>query len=395
MNGAILNKRFSFLFLLVLVFALYGCKKDQTAGTGVQMPPAAVKVYKVESQNTPYFDSYIAQAEGSNAVEVRAQVSGILRTQDYIAGQFINAGDLMFTIEPDTYQAAVVQAQGALAQTNAQFVEAKENYDRIRNLYAQSAVSKKDYDSALAVFDTTKATVESAKAALRETQIRLGYTYVTAPVSGYTSKANFSQGNLISASATSPLTFVNTVDPIYVNFAIPASTLNAWRNLAAQGRMKIDNYTVELTLEDGSVYGEIGNVIFLDKRIDPFTGEVQVRAEFKNPNTVVLPGQYVKAKLLGNTLINALIIPQKSVLQLKDGSFVISVDDKGMASYRKVDLGMNIGNDFLVNSGIESGEVIIIEGVNKVRNGAMVRPVTDAPAGNPTGKPAANQTPAK
>lgn len=377
-----LNKRFAFLLLSILVLAA-ACKKgDIPAGTGVQMPAPIVKTQTVEAKDTPYYEVFIAQAEGSRAVEVRAQVSGILMTQDYRDGGYINAGDLMFTIEPDTYKAAVVQAQGALAQANAQFVEANQNYGRIKNLYAQGAVSQKEYDAALSAYNSSKALVESSNAALKESQIRLGYTYVTAPVSGYTSKANFSQGNLIPSSATTPLTVINTVNPIYVNFSIPASSLNSWRNLAAQGKMKSDNYTVSLTLEDGSVYNEIGNVIFVDKRIDPNTGDVLARAEFKNPSMVLIPGQYVQAKLIGNTLLNAVVVPQKALLQLKNGTFVISVDASGTARYRKVTLGMNIGDDFLVTSGLENGEVIITEGLNKIRDGMAVKAVPDVPDQN-------------
>lgn len=390
MKVSLSHKRLTFLFVFLFAFIFAGCSKDKggTPGVAAQMPPAPVKVYKVEAKDTPYYETYIAQAEGSRAVEVRAQVSGILKTKNYEAGRYINAGDLMFTIEPDTYQAMVTQAQGTLAQANARLIEARQNYDRTKNLYKESAVSQKDYDTAVATFDAAKATVESAKAALSDAQIKLGYTYVTAPVSGYASKANFSEGNLISVSNTTPLTVVNTVDPIYVNFAIPASSLNSWRNMAAAGKMRIDNYTVELILEDGSVFGQIGDVIFLDKRVEPTTGDIQARAEFKNPNTVVLPGQYVKAKLIGNTLVKALIIPQKAVLQLKTGPVVITVDKSGKAEYKPITLGMNLGNDFLVDSGLSDGDTIIVEGVNKVMNGATVRAIDDNPVQNmPQGAP--------
>lgn len=377
MNVFSSNKRIAFLFFSVFAFIIVGCSKDKASTSAPQMPPAPVKVFKVEAKDTPYYETYIAQAEGSRAVEVRAQVSGILKTKNYEAGRYINAGDLMFTIEPDTYQAMVTQAQGSLAQANARLLESKQNFDRTKNLYKESAVSQKDYDTAVATYDSAKATVESAKAALTDAQIKLGYTYVTAPVSGYASKANFSEGNLIALGSTIPLTVVNTIDPIYVNFAIPASSLNSWRNLMTQGKMKIDNYTVQLILEDGSNYGKVGDVIFLDKRVEPTTGDVQIRAEFKNPEMVVLPGQYVKAKLLGNTLLHALVIPQKAVLMLKTGSFVVTVDKDGKAEYKPVTLGLNLGNDFLVDSGLSDGDTIIVEGVNKVMNGATVRPITD------------------
>lgn len=382
MKVSLTHKRLTFLFVFIFAFIFAGCSKDKSGVPGVaaQMPPTPVKVFKVEAKDTPYYETYIAQAEGSRAVEVRAQVSGILKTKNYEAGRYINAGDLMFTIEPDTYQAMVTQAQGTLAQANARLIEARQNYDRTKNLYKESAVSQKDYDTAVATFDAAKATVESAQAALSDSRIKLGYTYVTSPVSGYASKANFSEGNLISVSNTTPLTVVNTVDPIYVNFAIPASSLNSWRNMMAAGKMKIDNYTVELILEDGSIFGQIGDVIFLDKRVEASTGDIQARAEFKNPNTIVLPGQYVKAKLIGNTLLKALVIPQKALLQLKTGSFVVIVNKEGKAEYRPVTLGLNLGNDFLVDSGLSHGDTIIVEGVNKVMNGATVSPMPDTPA---------------
>ena len=373
-------KRCFSLFGLVLVL-LAGCSSDkESAKQPMQMPPALVEIMTIEQKDIPYTDRYIAQTEGSKTVEVRAQVSGILKEKKYTEGQFVKVGSVMFIIEPDTYAAALTQAQGALLQAEANAKQSRLNYERAQVLYKQNAMSKKDYDAAQASYDMANGQLETAKAAVENAKIQLSRTSVTAPVSGYSSKSNYSEGNLISAGAVQPLTVINQVDPIYVNFSVPATTMSMLRTLAAQKKLKTGDLTVKLLLEDGSAYETIGKVTFLDKQISTSTGDIKVRAEFPNANLILLPGQFVTAELMGFTLTDAIIIPQKALLKMGNKTMVIMVDENNTAHYRPITTAMNIGNDFLVSSGLKAGERIIIEGSNKVADGARVQ---TAPAGQP------------
>lgn len=374
------------LFGLMLAAASAGCSSDkgaqqQAAG---QMPPALVEVMTVEQKDTPYTDRYIAQTEGSKAVDVRAQVSGILKEKRYTEGQFVQAGSIMFVIEPDTYRAALTQAQGSLAQAEANVKQSRLNYERAQNLYRQNAMSKKDYDAAQAAYDTALGQLETAKAAVDNAKIQLGYTSVIAPVSGYSSKSNYSEGNLIAGSSAQPLTVINQVDPIYVNFSVPASTMSSLRTLAAQKKLKTDDLTVKLILGDGTDYTDIGKVTFFDKQVSASTGDIKVRAEFPNTNLILLPGQFATAELQGFTLTDAIIIPQKALLKIGNKTMVIVVDESNAAHYRPIVTGASIGNNFLVAEGLKAGERIIVEGQNKVAEGAQVRIAPSAPA--PAGK---------
>lgn len=382
MNISHLKKCFPLLGLTLAMTAA-GCSSDkggsqQAAG---QMPPALVQVMTVEQKDVPYTDRYIAQTEGSKAVDVRAQVSGILKEKKYTEGQFVKAGSVMFVIEPDIYRATLTQAQGSLAQAEANVKQSRLNYERAQNLYKQNAMSKKDYDAAQASYDTALGQLETARAAVDNAKIQLGYTSVVAPVSGYSSKSSYSEGNLISAAATQPLTVINQVDPIYVNFSVPASTMSMLRTLAAQKRLKTEELTVKLFLEDGAAYTDFGRVTFFDKQVSAATGDIKVRAEFPNTNLILLPGQFATAELMGFTLTDAIIIPQKAILKTGNKTMVIVVDESNTAHYRPVTMAMNIGNDFLVADGLKAGERIIVEGQNKVAEGAQVQIAPSAPAG--------------
>lgn len=381
--------RITKLLLLLLVFTLIitGCKKE------VQQPPVIPTLVYMETitqQDTPFKAEYVGITEGSKSVEVRAQVGGILRQRHYNEGQYVNAGDVLFTIESDTYEAALKAAKGNLDMAKAQLRQARLDYDRLSNLFNTNSISKKDYDAAVAAYESAKARVETAQGNLSDTKIRLGYTSVIAPVSGYTSKANFTEGNLISVSASTPLTVINQVNPIFVNFSIPATTMTQIRLLANEGKVKAaDELTSTVYTADKTKYPEVGKVIFFDKMISPSTGDIKIKAEFANPAMALLPGQYVRASLDGFTFINAIVIPQKAIIQRQGGQFVVTVDGESKAHFTPVELGMNMGNYFIVLNGLKAGDRIVVEGTNKVtRDGQVVVDAKNAQkqVGKPQGK---------
>lgn len=366
-----------FLSLLLLTIFVTGCEKKQQVEKKVL--PQKVKLMVVEKKDTPFDALFVGITEGSRAVEVKAQVGGILKERVYREGQYVNAGDVLFTIESDTYEAAVKSAKGNLDMAKAQLVEAKLNYERLSNLYKTKSISKKDYDAAVASYNSAKAQVETAMGNLNDSQIRLGYTKVIAPVSGYTSKANYTVGNLISTSSTTPLTVINKIDPLYVNFSIPATTMTTLRLLKEEKKVFFNDQLMSTVYtEDNTKYPETGRVIFLDTMITPSTGDIKIRAEFKNPNKVLLPGQYVRASIDGIVFKDAIVIPQQTILQRQGKQFVIVVNDNNTTRFAEVKLGLNIGDKFLVLSGLNAGEKIVMEGTNKInRDGTLVEEAED------------------
>lgn len=359
-------KKIAPLFLTGFVLFIGGCKKEEPAP--MQMPPAIVKLMTVEQKDIPFESTFVGVAEGSKAVEVRAQVGGILRERLYEEGRYVNAGDVLFNIEPDTYEAALKAAKGNLDMANAQLRQTKLNYERILNLYNTGSVSQKDYDAALAAYESAKAQVESATGNLSDSKIRLGYTKVIAPVSGFTSSANYTEGNLISASSAAPLTVINQVDPIHVNFSVPSNIIFTLLRMEQDNQVRSEkNLTSTLYTADGVKYPMEGKIIFFDKIITSSTGNIKFKAEFPNTEPAQLfPNQYVRVSLNGFTIVNSIVIPQKAIIQRQGAQVVIVVDQNNIAHFTPIEVGMNLGNNFIVKSGLKPGDRIVSEGTNKV-----------------------------
>ena len=365
------------LFALLLVG---GCKSEEKGRTA-SLPPPLVGVMTVEERNVPVSFTYAGQTEGSRAVEVRAQVSGILMRRAYDEGQYVKQGQLLFEIEPDTYRAALRQANGVMEQAQAKFTQARQNLNRVLPLYKKNAVSQKDRDDAQAAYDSAKADLDSAKAAVSEAEIKLSHAYVTAPVAGFASREYRTVGNLITAGSQdgSLLTVVNQNDPIYANFAIPSPQFMRLRALQEQGRLKSDGTVAEITLADGTVYQTKGVITFIDKQVNTNTSVVAARAEFVNPDLFVLPEdmgnrfQFNTAISAVMELVNAILIPQQAVIQTQKGSMVVVIGEGDKAEMRPVDLGDNYSDSFLLNKGVKAGERIVVEGGNKAVPGQPVR----------------------
>lgn len=347
------------------------CSSNENAG----VPAPLVEIMTVEAKDTPIVLTFVGQTEGSRAVEVRAQVSGILMNRAYEEGQFVEKGQLLFEIEPDTYKANLEQAQSMMEQAKAKFIQAQQERDRILPLYKKNAVSQKDRDSAVASYNAAKADLDAAKAEVTEAQIKLGYAYVKSPVSGYASKEYRTVGNLISAGSSNEnlLTVVNQVNPIYANFSIPSPQYMHIKTLKMHGRLLIDNPIAILILADGSEYNQQGKVTFIDKQVNPSTSVVAARAEFLNPDAHVLPGQFVRVCINGVILVKAVLIPQKAFIQTQKGTMVATVTKDNIVEMRPIKLGQNYGDNFLVDSGLTDGDKVIIEGNNKAVPGQPVR----------------------
>ena len=345
---------------IVAILSLSACTEEkQQAQRGGQGP--LVSVFKVEAKDHPWPAQYQAQASGSRSVEVRARVQGIIEQRFYEEGAFVKQGQLLFQIERDQYEAQVQQAQ-------AQFDSAAREWNRIRPLYAKNAVSQKDRDNARAAYD-------SSRAALRQAKINLDYCQVVAPVSGYSSKENFTPGNLVSNNSL--LTYVDQTDPMYIDFSIAAPERMRRQQLSAEGRLRFPEnevYKARLRLLDGSMSPVEGVIDFIDTRVQPTTGVIKARATFDNADGAIMPGQYVRIFMEGDTLVNAVLIPQKSLLITQKGSFVMVVGENNIVQPRAVVVSETVGDMYLVDSGLTGGEVIVSEGLVKARPGQPVTP---------------------
>jgi len=355
---------------------------------GSQGPPPAplVKVWEVTQGEASYPGQYQGQTQGSRAAQVVARVQGVIRKRVYEEGGMVEAGALLFQLEPEIYQAAVASAKGALAQAEAHSDRATREWDRIRPLYAKNAVSQKDHDNARSDFNAGQANVMAAKAALQTAQINLDYCSVLSPVRGLAGKESYTVGNFVTTGQT--LTTVNQVDPLHVNFSAPGSFVMRLQQLEQEGRLSMppEGFSARIRLLNGSMYAREGRVTFVDKQVDPATGAVKMRAEFPNPDAMVLPGQFVRVFIDGALLKNAILIPQKAVIQTQRGDLVMVVTRDNIIEARPVQISDAIGKNFLVEKGLAAGERIVLEGVLKARPGQPVR--VDSGGQSPPGAPA-------
>ena len=352
-----------------------------------QMPPPEVTAVVAQSRDVPRQFEYVGQVAGVRDAEVRARVGGILVKRLYTEGKAVKQGDPLFLIDPEPLKASSDQARAALALEEAKLARAKLERDRILPLFAENAVSQKDRDDAVTNYESAVASAAAARARLKEASINLGYTRVTAPISGLTSKEVVSEGSLIAPSNL--LTVVSQTDPVYVNFAMADNDSLHFRKLVQEGVLvapKDEKYAVEVAFSDGSRYARTGQVNFTDNVIDTSTGTIRARAIFTNPDAELIPGQFVRVYLKGITQRNAILIPQRAVLSTPQGQIVFVVNEESKAEPRPVSIGDEIGRDFIITSGIRNGDRVIVDGAIKSRPGQPVKVVESQPP-TPATKP--------
>ncbi|MEF2145443.1 MAG: efflux RND transporter periplasmic adaptor subunit [Desulfovibrionaceae bacterium] len=361
---------------LLLASALSACSGDDQKAGGP--PPPLVQDMTLALRDQPMTFEYMGQTAGAREIQVTARTGGILLERKYLEGSFVEENDLLFTIDPEKSDANLAQTAGELARQKASLENSRRERDRIVKLYADGAVSAQERDNAVTAYESALASVQESAAKVRDARISLNYNEVRAPISGMTSKETVSEGSLIIAN-TSVLTAITQLDPLYVNFSVPGSEALRTRRWRAEGKMVIpeDGFTLRIKLVDGTMYERLGHINFSDKKVDPATGSIRIRGQFANPESMVLPGQYVRVFVEGGVLKDALIIPQRAVLFTQKGPMAYVLDENNIASPRPLELGVSINDDFVVESGLKPGDRIVSEGVIKVRPGS---PVSVAPA---------------
>lgn len=329
-------------------------------------PPLPVTLLVAEPTSVPYVIEVMAQAEGANETEVRARVGGILVKRLYEEGQKVSAGQPLFQIDPEPFRIKLEEAQAKATQTAREAT-------RLKKLYAQQAVSRKEMDDAISANDI-------AQANLKEAQLNLQWTTVTAPVSGVAGRANRSEGNLISTAADgSLLTTLHQVNPIWIRFGLSD---NETASLPG-GRLDPNaDTTVQLVMDDGTLYPEIGKINFQSTFIDPKLGTQQLRATFANPDEKLLPGQFLRARISTGKLENIYLIPQAAVIQSEKGFMVWVMGEDGKVIPTPIKPGAWSGKDWIVLGGLQPGMKVVVDNIIKIRPGATVvaAPVNAAPA---------------
>jgi membrane fusion protein (multidrug efflux system) len=342
----------------------------------VAAPPPQVTVVEVHSGRVPIEYEYAARIEASREVEVRAQASGILLRRNFNEGAAVKAGDLLFEIDPGPYEADLAVQRARLNQAKARLSQATRDASRTLRLFERGTVSEKARDDALSEKELAAAEVVAAEAQVRLAELNLGYTKVTAPISGITGQEQVPEGSLIGTTAdTSLLTRITQVNPAYVNYSVSEGELAEARTLLeAQGLWRRAGELVSVHIEfgDGQRYPEVGKIDFASVGLDPETGTLRLRAVVANPERRLLPGQFVRVIVTGISLPDAIVVPHEAVMQGPQGQFVYIVDSQGNAEIRPVVLGREVKDGWIVQSGLRDGDRLVSEGIIKVRPGAPV-----------------------
>ncbi|WP_424244645.1 membrane fusion protein (multidrug efflux system) [Elusimicrobium posterum] len=385
------------LFVLVLT-NITGCKNKQAAtGQETEAPVTAVKVLKMD---LPWNIEYPAQVAGSLEIMIRAQVGGILQSRLYNEGDFVEKGTQLFQIDDKEYVVALQKARGALAQAEAELKRTERDYARMKKLRKDHATSQKDYDNSLSAYEAAQANLMVAKADVSNAEINLGYTKVTAPISGIAREEAQSVGSLISpAGDTGLLTTMVQIDPLYVNFSMPSTqfekltsgfvageialgdgkvTLKEINDSGGREKISRDNAPlyVEAILPNGKTYSEKGKLIFFDSTENTQTASLAVKAQFPNPQTkngLLMPGQFVRVRLVGAVYRDAVLIPSSAVLSTPSGIMVYVINEEN--TIKAVPIKAELQDDvYMVSEGLSGGERIVNTGLIKIRPDQKVKP---------------------
>ncbi len=364
----------SALLIVAVALTVTACKPKGAP----QLPPPVVQVAEVTASNVALTVEFIGQLDSPQNVEVRARVEAFVDKILFTEGTEVKEGAPLFLLDTNSFNQRLDAAKGSLAEAKAALNKYEKDVARLTPLADKHAVPQQDLDNALASVDVGKANVESAKARVESATIDLGYCYVNAPVTGLIGAKQVSEGSLVGKGQPTLMATISTLDPIwfYCNIS-EVDYLKAQHRLQQTGR-QLGDTPVALVLADGSVFPDQGKWVFLDRAVDVTTGTLRARAEFRNPKKVLRPGMFARGRVSLKLPQESLLIQQRALQELQGKSFVWVVGSDKKVSQRAVQPGPEIGSDVVILEGLKAGEPIVVEGLNKVREGAMVQPVTAA-----------------
>jgi RND family efflux transporter MFP subunit len=362
---------FSGPILLCLVI-LSGCSRKP-----VQVAPNApeVSVTTVQPRDVPRVLERVATLDGFINANINAQVQGYIISRDYQEGSLVKKGDLLFQIDPRPFEAALAQAKGTLAKDQANQAKADADEKRAGDLFIKKVISDQERDTAVAAARSSRANVEADEAAVKTGELNLGYTKITAPINGLAGFANNQVGDLVGPSSTTPLTTVSQIDPIKAIVTVgEAGFTDFFARYPDMDKRQalLKSIDFDLILGSGNVYPRKGKFYALDRNLDPKTGSIRYYVTFPNPDAALRPGQFGKVRFVPDTVHNALVVPQEAVTELQGNFQVAVVDQNNKVSIRPVKMGERIGAMWQVTEGLKSGDRVVVQGLQKAREGSTV-----------------------
>jgi membrane fusion protein (multidrug efflux system) len=356
-----------------------GPAANPKAAASAAAPAVEVGVLAVAPGTVGLLTELPGRTEASRVAQVRARAAGIVLRQLYREGSDVRAGQRLFQIDDAPYRATLASAEAALARAEANLMQTRAQAERYKPLAEAKAVSEQEYVAAQAAFKQSEAEVASGRAAVQTAQINLGYASVNAPISGRIGRALVTEGALVGQGEATPLAVVQQIDPLYVNFTQPAGEVLRLRSAIAEGRLVRaggpEAALVRVVLEDGSLYPLPGKLLFSELSVDPGTSQITLRAEVPNPKGALLPGLFVRVRLEQAQASSAMLLPQQAVMLNAQGASVLVVGADGKVTPRAVKLATAVGGQWAVLEGLKAGEQVVVDGFQKLRPNATVKPV--------------------
>jgi len=371
----------SVIFICLLLVIVEGCSASKAAPDPA---PSIVEVATVVQQDTPIYSEWVAVLDGYVNAQIQPHVSGYIIKQNYKEGSVVSKGDVLFEIDPRSFKASLDQAKAQLAQSEAQFGKASLDVQRDTPLAQARAIAQSQLDTEIQAKLGAQAVVQAAKANVEQAELNIEWTRVTSLVSGIAGSAQVQIGNLVGPSSV--LTSVSQVDPIKAYFTVSEQQFTDFhRRFPTQASVEEQRRRIplQLMLADGSVYEHTGTIYFADREVNPATGTIRIAGVFPNPNNLLRPGGYGRVRASVKTQNSALLVPQRAVIELQGSQQVAVVGADNKVRIRAVKVGERVGNLWIVTEGLKSGERVVVEGLQKVRDGAPVKavPVESAKAG--------------
>ncbi len=388
---------------LILLLAACGQSSAPAAGPGGPggaPPPAEVGVVTVKTGDVGLVTELPGRLEASRVAQVRARAAGIVQKRLFVEGSTVRAGQSLFQIDASPYQATLASAQANVAKAEANLIQAAAQADRYKPLIEAKAISQQEFVNAQAAQKLAAADVTVAKAAVQTARINLGYASITAPISGRIGRALVTEGALVGQGEATPMAVIQQTDPVYVNFTQSASEVMKLRGALESGQLKragTQAASVRVVLEDGTEYAKPGKLLFSDLTVDATSGQITLRAEVPNPTGTLLPGLFVRVRLEQAQVSNAITLPQQAVTRTPQGDSVMVVGTDGKVAPRPIKVGGQQSGQWVILEGLQNGDQVMVDGFQKLRGGAPVKPVPwqapgSAPAKASSAPPAAAAT---
>ena len=364
------------ILLISSLLIIVSCGTDEQSKLFVPEIP----VYKIIAEDVPIYQEFVGQVYGLKDISIRARVEGFLEGIYFDEGRVVKKGQLLYTIESQPFEADVAANMSLLAKEKTMHVNAESELNRIRPLAEINAVSQSDLDAAVARFDASQASVEAAEANLRAAQIQLSYTTIYSPISGIIGKTKAKVGDFVGREPNPViLNVVSRIDVILVEFFITESeyliVAREWNKNKELKEVEREEPYLELILSDGSIHNHKGKVEFIDRDVDPTTGSILLQASFPNHEGLIRPGQFARINASVRTIKNGILIPQRSVMELQGIHNVYVINDENKVELRRIIVGPTIDSFWLVDEGLNNGERVVYEGLQKVKPGMTVIPV--------------------